>query len=178
MITAAYALTVPAMLDRMEREFPEKEIVSRMPAGIFRYTYREFAQRVGKLASGLAALGVRKGDRVATLAWNQRRHLEACFAVPAIGAVIHPLNHQLPPVQLAHTINQAADKVVIADADLIPRLESVAPSLDTVERYIIMSEGPGIPTLPANAISFEALIGPLEPTRQWPELDGERSIGG
>jgi fatty-acyl-CoA synthase len=171
MITTRYELTVPAMLERAEQGFPERDIVSRTPAGIFRYTYREFAHRVGKLASALVAWGVRKGDRVATLAWNHHRHLEACFAAPAIGAVLHPLNHQLPPAQLAQTINHAADKVVIADADLLPRLESVAPSLDTVERYIIMSDGPEVQARLANATSYEALIGPAEPIRQWPELD-------
>jgi len=162
MITTRYELTVPAMLERAEQGFPERDIVSRTPAGIFRYTYREFAHRVGKLASALVAWGVRKGDRVATLAWNHHRHLEACFAAPAIGAVLHPLNHQLPPAQLAQTINHAADKVVIADADLLPRLESVAPSLDTVERYIIMSDGPEVQARLANATSYEALIGPAD----------------
>ena len=177
MITTRYRLTVPAMLDRAERVFPEREIVSRTPAGIFRYTFLEFAQRVGKLASALVASRVRKGDRVATLAWNHHRHLETCFAAPAIGAVLHPLNHQLPPAQLAHTIKRAADKVVVADADLVPQLESVAPSLDTVERYIIMSDGPEIQTRLAHATSYEALIGPAGPIRQWPELD-ERDVAG
>ena len=170
-------LTVPVMLERAEQGFPERGIVSRTPAGIFRYTYREFAKRVGKLASALVASGVRKGDRVATFAWNQHRHLEACFAVPAIGAVLHRLNHERPPAQLAHTINHAADKVVVADTDLLSQLESVAPSLDTVERYIIMSDGPEVQTQLANATCYEALIGPAEPLRQWPELD-ESNVAG
>ena len=163
-------LTVPVMLERAEQGFPERGIVSRTPAGIFRYTYREFAKRVGKLASALVASGVRKGDRVATFAWNQHRHLEACFAVPAIGAVLHRLNHERPPAQLAHTINHAADKVIVADADLLPRLESVAPSLETVERYIIMSDEPEIRTRLTHVASYEALIGSAEPMRRWPEL--------
>jgi fatty-acyl-CoA synthase len=175
MTTTRYGLTVPAMLERAEQGFPEREIASRTPAGIFRYTYREFAQRVGKLASALVASGVRKGDRVATLAWNQHRHLEACFAVPAIGAVLHPLNHQLPPATLTHTINRAADKLIVADVDLLPRLESVAHGVDTVERYIIMSDGPQIQTRLGDVTSYEALIGSAEPMPQWPELD-ERDV--
>src|SRR5215831_80778 len=83
MTTTRYGLTVPAMLDRAEQGFAEREIVSRTPAGMFRYTYRELAHRVGKLASALVASGVRKGDRVATLAWNHHRYLEGCFAVSA-----------------------------------------------------------------------------------------------
>jgi fatty-acyl-CoA synthase len=171
MITTRYAPTLPAMLERAEQVFPEREIVSRTPAGIFRYTYREFAQRVAKLAASLVASGVRKGDRVATLAWNQHRHLEACFAVPAIGAVLHTLNHQLPQAQLTQIINHAADKVIVADADLLLRLDSAASSLDTVERYIVMSDGPEIRTRLPHVTSYEALIEPAQPMRQWPEAN-------
>ena len=170
MITTRHGLTVPILLERAEQFFPGREIASRTPAGIFRYTYREFAQRVGKLASALVASGVRKGDRVATLAWNQHRHLEACFAVPAIGAVLHTLNHQLPEAQLTYIVNHAADKVILADMDLLPRLESVAPNLETVERYIVMSDVSGIQTRLTHVVSYEALIEHAEPMRQWPEV--------
>ncbi|HYM90615.1 MAG TPA: AMP-binding protein, partial [bacterium] len=105
-----YALTLPAMLERAEQVFPQKEIVSRTASGIFRYTYREYGQRVRRLASALLALGVRKGDRVATLAWNQHRHLEAYFAVPSIGAVLHTCNLRLPPAHLAHIMNHPEDR--------------------------------------------------------------------
>lgn len=177
MITTRYGLTVPDLLERAAQGFPQRGIASRTPAGIFRYTYREFAPRVRKLASALVASGVRKGDRVATLAWNDHRHLEACFAVPAIGAVLHLLNLRLPPAQLTYIINHAADKVILADADLLPQLESVAPSLKTVDRYIIMSDGPAIQTRLTHVVSYEALIGPAEPMRHWPEANESDEAG-
>ncbi len=176
--TMRYQLTLPAMLERAERVFPEKEIVSRTAAGIFRYTYRDYGQRVRKLASALAALGVRRGDRVATLAWNQHRHLEVYFAAPCMGAVYHTLNLRLPPVHLIHVINHAADKVVMVDLDLLPLLEAIAPQLETVRHYVIMSDGSDLPqTKLPNAKSYEALVAAAEPRQQWPELDEWAAAG-
>jgi fatty-acyl-CoA synthase len=127
---------------------------------------------VRKLAAALVAMGVRKGDRVATLAWNQHRHLEAYFAIPCIGAVLHTLNLRLPADHLTHIINHAEDRIILVEAHLLPLLESVAPNLRTVERVIVMNDGDAIPatTLP-NVSSYEALIGAAEPMRHWPELD-------
>ncbi len=172
MTTMRYALTLPAMLERAEQIFPRKEIVSRTESGIFRYTYGEYGQRVRKLASALVALGVQKGDRVATLAWNQHRHLEAYFGIPSIGAILHTLNLRLPPAHLTHIINHAGDKMILVDEDLLPLLESVAPDLKTVERVIVMSDGSSIPkTKLANVSSYEALVAASDPMRQWPDLD-------
>jgi fatty-acyl-CoA synthase len=117
MTTMRYPLTLPPMLERAERFFPSKEIVSRTPGGIVRYTYQEYGERVRRLAAGLLGLGVRKGDRVATLAWNHHRHLEAYFAVPSIGAVLHTLNLRLPPAHLTHVINHAGDRIILLDPD-------------------------------------------------------------
>ena len=172
MTTMRYALTLPAILERAEQIFPRKEIVSRTESGIFRYTYREYGQRVRRLASALAALGVERGDRVATLAWNQHRHLEAYFGIPSIGAILHTLNLRLPPAHLTHIINHAGDKMILVDTDLLPLLESVAPDLKTVERIIVMSDGSSIPkTKLANVSSYEALVAASDPMRQWPDLD-------
>ena len=172
MTTMRYALTLPAMLTRAEQLFPQKEIVSRTATGIFRYTYREYGQRVRQLASALVALGVRKGDRVATLAWNHYRHLEAYFAVPCLGAVLHTLNFRLPPAHLTHIINHAADRIILVDEDLVPLLEMVVSDLKSVERVIVMSDADAPPTTQLPRVeSFERLVTAAEPMRQWPELD-------
>src|SRR2546428_3991010 len=173
-----YPLTLPAMLERAERYFPHKEVVSRTASGIFRYTYREYGERVRRLAGALLALGVRKGDRIATLAWNQHRHLEAYFAIPSIGAVLHTCNLRLPPTHLAHIVNHAEDRILLVDADLVPLVESVAPELRTVERYVVMNDGREVPptTLP-NAASYEALVGSAEPLRRRPGRDDRGPAG-
>ncbi|MCK9912262.1 AMP-binding protein, partial [Microbacteriaceae bacterium K1510] len=83
-----YQLTLRSMLERAEKLFPKKEIVSRTAAGMFRYTYADYGRRTRRLSSALQSLGVKRGDRVATFAWNHHRHLEAYFAIPCMGAVL------------------------------------------------------------------------------------------
>ena len=88
-------MTVPAIMRRSAMLFGERPIVSRDGATVHRYRYADMLRRAKQLAGALGDLGVRPGDRVATLAWNDRRHLEAYFAVPAMGAVLHTLNVRL-----------------------------------------------------------------------------------
>jgi fatty-acyl-CoA synthase len=170
MATMRYELTLPAMLERGERFFPRQEIVSRTPSGMFRYTYADFAARVRRLAGALTALGVRRGDRVATLAWNHHRHLEAYFAIPSIGAVLHTLNLRLPPAHLAHVVRHAEDSVILVDPDLIPLLEGIAPELASVNHVVVMDDGDGRATHLPRAASYEAMLAAAEPVRRWAEL--------
>ncbi|MBS1526162.1 MAG: long-chain fatty acid--CoA ligase [Bacteroidetes bacterium] len=117
-------LTIPAILRRAESLFGEKEIISRLPdKSIHRYTYRDLATRVKKLAAALHQLGIRQGDRVATLSWNHYQHLEAYYAVPCMGAIVHPLNLRFSPDELRYIVNHAEDKAIIVDQVLLPLLE-------------------------------------------------------
>src|SRR5262249_30451752 len=157
MTTMRYPLTLPAMLERAEEYFPHKEVVSRTASGAVRHTYREYGERVRKLSTALIELGVRKGDRVGTLAWNHHRRLGACVAVPSIGAVPQQLNPRPPPAPVATITNRAADRVILVDEDLLPLLESVRPQIKTVERVIVMSEGNAPPaTALPNPAAYEA----------------------
>ena len=88
-----HQLTLPAILRRAESLYGKKEIISCLPGrSIHRYTYHDLATRAKKLSVALYQLGIHKGDKVATLSWNHYQHLEAYFAVPCMGAIIHPLN--------------------------------------------------------------------------------------
>jgi fatty-acyl-CoA synthase len=119
-----YQLTVPAILRRTESFFGKKEIVSCLPdKSLHRYNYQEFAIRSKKLAVALHRLGVREGDRVATLCWNHYQHLETYFAIPCMGAVIHPLNLRFSPEDLGFVVNEAEDKFLIVDQVLLPVFE-------------------------------------------------------
>ncbi len=119
-----YPLTVTAIARRAETLWGRRPVVSRNADGfITRTTYAESLARARKLASALRTLGVRAGDRVATLCWNHRRHFEAYFAAPFIGAVLHTLNLRLHPDELAYIASHAEDRVVIVDASLVPLLE-------------------------------------------------------
>src|SRR5579872_771716 len=126
-----FQLTIPAILRRAESLFSAKEIITRLPdRSIHRYTYSEFATRAKRLAAALHRLGIREGDRVATLSWNHYGHLEAYFGVPGMGAVIHPLNLRLAPHDLAYIVNHAEDKVIIVDQVLLPLFEQFKAGVD------------------------------------------------
>ena len=104
-------------------------------------TFAEVADRVDRLATALEGLGIGDGDRVGTFMWNTQEHLEAYFAVPGMGAVLHTLNIRLFPDQLAWIVNHAADRIVIVDDNLVPVLARVAAELATVERFIVVGDG-------------------------------------
>jgi fatty-acyl-CoA synthase len=133
-----YQLTLPTILRRAESLFGNKEIISRLPdKTIHRYTYKHFAARTKKLAVALNKLGVRKGDRVATLGWNHYQHLEAYFAIPCSGAIVHTLNVRLSPDDLAYIVNHAEDKIIIVDQVLLPLFEKFKTAINVSNVIVI-----------------------------------------
>ena len=141
-----YQLTLPTILRRAESLFGKKEIISHLPdKSIHRYTYCDFAKRVKKLAVTLQRLGIRQGDRVATLSWNHYQHLEAYFAVPCMGAVVHPLNLRLNADDLSYIINHAEDKIIIIDQVLLPLFEKFKSAINVSEVIVISQTDEPIP---------------------------------
>ena len=137
-----YPLTLTHLLDRAPRFFGYREVVSKLPEGVHRYTYNDFHERVGRLMGALAELGVEPGDRVATFAFNSFRHLELYFAIPCGGAVLHTLNIRLFDDQLTYVVNHARDGVIFVDRALVPRLEALAHTFEPVRAYVVMG---GVP---------------------------------
>ena len=151
-----YQLTLPTILRRAESLFPHKEIVTRLPdRSIHRYTYRELATRTRKLAVALYRLGVRRGDRVATLSWNHYQHLEAYFAVPSMGAIVHPLNIRFSAEDLAFIVNHAEDKVLIVDQVLLPLFEQFRSAVN-MEQVIVIPQGED--PIPERYLDYEAVL--------------------
>ncbi|MFI6937401.1 long-chain fatty acid--CoA ligase [Streptomyces sp. NPDC050287] len=139
-----------------------------------RRSFAEIGARAAQLAHALREdLGVVGDDRVATLAWNNAEHVEAYFAIPSMGAILHTLNLRLPPDQLAWIVAHAADRVVIANGSLLPLLAPLLPHLKTVEHVVVT--GPGDRTLLAGAAvrvhEYEELLAGKPTTYDWPELD-------
>ena len=152
-------LSIVSMIERAEKLFPKKEIISRTHSGIFEYTYKDMAERTRKLASVLKRLGVEKGDRVGTFAWNHHRHLEAYFAIPSIGAVLHTINIRLPGEHISYIVNHAEDKVLLIDIDLLPLIERVKDDLKTVKAFIVMADDTELPESTLEPLySYEQLI--------------------
>jgi fatty-acyl-CoA synthase len=173
-----WPLTLHHFLDRAARLFPRKEIATRTAAGMHRYTYADFHRRVHRLAHALTRLGIGRGDRVATFAWNTYRHLEIYFAAPCMGAVLHTLNIRLAPDQLIYIINHAEDRVIFVDASLVPLLERIRDQIPTVKAFVIMSEAGPVQTSLSPALDYEALLAESpEAPYPWPRLDENAAAG-
>ncbi|MDX2295405.1 MULTISPECIES: long-chain fatty acid--CoA ligase [Streptomyces] len=139
-----------------------------------RRTYAEIGDRAAQLAHALRdELGVQPGEPTATLMWNNAEHVEAYFALPSMGAVLHTLNLRLPPEQLIFIVNHAADRVVLVNGSLLPLLAPLLPHLPTVEHVVVA--GPGDRSLLEGTAprvhEYEELIAGRPTTYDWPELD-------
>jgi fatty-acyl-CoA synthase len=166
-----YPLTLQHAFQRAVRIFPRKEIVTQTDGEPHRYTYGEWGARVTQLAAALKQAGVVEGDRIATFGWNTYRHFELYYAVPCMGAVLHTLNIRLFAEQLVYIANDAEDKVVFVDGDLVPLLEGLAPQLPTVKLYVIMGDAPHATGKLQPAVDYEAWIAEQPATYDWPHLD-------
>ena len=166
-----FPLTLTHFLDRARAFFPRSEIVSRRADGsIHRYTYADYHARVCRLAGALQKLGVKPGDRVATLAWNHHRHMELYFAVPGMGAVLHTLNLRLHPDDLGYIADHAEDTVVFVDASLLPLLRQFVSQAPSIRKIVVMREE-GDPPADEGALDYEDLLGAESGGFSFPTLD-------
>ena len=172
-----YQLLVPGLLDRADTYFPHKEIITREGDGVHRYTYRDLKLRVNRLCNALASLGVGKGDRVGTFGWNTYRHLEAYFAPPSMGAITHTTNIRLSPDDLTYIVNHAGDKVMLVDPDLVPILEPLAPRLENIEHFVIMTGDSNFQTTLPSAHIYEELLESASESYDRPSLDENDPAG-
>jgi len=171
-----YQLTVSAILRHGSRVYGQSECVTWAGTGARRATYAEIARNAERLAAALTELGVGMGDRVGTFCWNSQEHLEAYFAVPGMGAVLHTLNIRLPADQLAHIIDHGGDRVILVDDTLVPLLAQVASGLSAVETYIVIGEGDAgalEASVPAGVkvLRYRELLDARRTGFAWPELD-------
>jgi len=148
------------LFEHAPRYFPDTEVVTRFADGRqHRYTYADFGRRARRLMHALDGLGLEAGERVATLAWNSHRHLEAYWAVPCTGRVLHTLNLRLSPEDLGYVIGHADDRVILADPDLLPLLEKVHArgGLDGVRHVVVLGDEVSPSPLPG-LVAYEELI--------------------
>src|SRR5207237_7635941 len=132
--------------DNAERQHGVREIVSRSIEGpIVRTTYADIHRRSLKVAQRLERDGYGMGDRIATLAWNTARHIEAWYGIMGIGAIYHTLNPRLFPDQITWIVNHADDRLMLADLTFVPLLEQLAGKLPPLERYVLLVGGAHIP---------------------------------
>ncbi|WP_221090817.1 long-chain fatty acid--CoA ligase [Deinococcus aquaedulcis] len=173
-------LTVPTILERIRTQYASREVVSLLVAGrdeagnplphTHRTTYGQVAERARRLAGGLLGLGLHKGDRVATLAVNSFRHLEAYLGVPSAGLVLHTVNIRLHPEQIAWIINHAEDRVLLIEnvfAAMIPAIKAACPTLEHI--FVL---GPTPQPIPLPGVQdYDTFVMGSPALDQYPELD-------
>ncbi|MBM3298617.1 MAG: fatty acid--CoA ligase, partial [Deltaproteobacteria bacterium] len=135
-------------------------------------TYRDFYRRVGKLASGLASLGVGPGDTVAVLDWDSHRYLECFFAIPMMGAILHTVNIRLSPEQILYTMNHAEDRAVLVHEDFVPVLEGIADKLEAAKLYVLIKdrEDKRSTSLPIE-VEYEEMLRGSDESYAFPDFD-------
>ncbi len=168
-----FPLTVTYVAERAETFYPGRGVVFRRPDGtIGRTTFGACARRARCLAAALAELGIGAGDPVATIMWNQPEHLEAYFALPSMGAVLHTLNPRLHPDELSFIVNDAEDRAVIVDESLLDVYRSIADAR-SFDHVIVVRRSDE--ALPDGLLDYEALLADAEPM-EWPAAQ-ERAAG-
>src|SRR3974377_594439 len=167
-----YPLLIKHLLHTPLAVAPDQEIVYR---DLNRYTYRTLRQRIGRLATGLAALGVKPGDTVAVMDWDSHRYLECYFAIPMMGAVLQTVNIRLSPEQILYTLNHARADVILCLNEFLPLLDAIHENLETVKTCVLLSDGDAAAeqahSLVTFAAEYEDLLARSAPDFAFPDFD-------
>lgn len=163
-----YSMLIKRILETGLRRAPNQTVTY----GEKRLTYRELEARVKRLASGLSGLGVEPGDTVAVMDWDSNRYLEAFFAVPMMGAVLHTVNIRLSPEQILYTINHAVDDVILVNVEFLPVLEQIWDRVERKPKLVLLREDAAVPatSLPL-ATDYESLLAGAAPDFVFPDLN-------
>ncbi len=166
-------LLISSIAEHAEKFHGDREIVSVTADNPrHRCTFRDAIGRSKQLANALDKLRLQHGDRVATIAWNDYRHLETYYAVSGAGFVCHTINPRLFPEQLIFIINHAEDRWIFTDVMFVPLLEKILPQIKGVEGFVVMTDEEHMPdTALPNVVCYETLIGAESSDYSWPELD-------
>ena len=166
-------LTITMIMRHAEKVYPDSEITSVMEGNkIHRYTFGEAFSRVRKLANALNTLGVKPGDRIATLAWNDYRHFELYYGISCSGLVCHTINPRLFDEQIEYIINHAEDQWIFISPDFIDKLESIQDRLPTVKGFVLLTDRVSMPESSLrNLCCYEDLLVEQSAEFDWPEFE-------
>ena len=167
------------IIDHAAINHSDRPIVTRSVEGaLHTTTYAQVRARARRVAQRLDRDGIRLGDRVATLAWNTWRHLEAWYGIMGLGAIYHTVNPRLFPDQIAWIVNHAEDRVLLTDLTFIPLLEKLADKLPSIERYVVLTDAVHMPTTSLNnAVPYEEWIGAVDGDFAWRMFDENTAAG-
>jgi fatty-acyl-CoA synthase len=174
-----WPLLIHRIIDHAATFHGDRKVITRSVEGpIVETDYKTIRARALKVAQRLDQDGIKLGDRVATLAWNTWRHLEAWYGILGIGAVYHTVNPRLFPEQIVWIVNHAGDRMMIADLTFVPLLEKIADKLPLIERYVILTDAAHMPkTTLKNAVAYEDWIGEVDGDFTWRTFDENTAAG-
>ena len=174
-----WPLTCNRIIDHAAIQYPNRKVISRSVEGpIVETTYKQIRERALKVAQRLVKDGIKKGDRVATLAWNTARHLEAWYGILGAGAVYHTVNPRLFAEQIIYIVNHAEDKMIFVDLTFGPVLEKLADKLPTLKKYIVLTDKAHMPqTSLKNAVAYEDWIAEVDGKFKWVDVDENDAAG-
>lgn len=165
-------LLISTLIEHAARYHPAVPIVSKTcEGGVVYSNYCELRSRAAKLAKALIGMGIKKGDRVATLAWNTHRHMELYFAVSGIGAVLHTVNPRLFPEQIDYILNHAESRILFFDITFAGLVGGLQAKLPLIETFIAMTDDSHLPREVVGSGCYEALIADENDVFTWPEFD-------
>ncbi len=162
-----YPLIIKQLLITPLRQWPNQEIVYRDK---LRLTYRQFGERVARLGSALAALGVAHGDTVAVMDWDSNRYLECFYGIPMSGAVLMTVNVRLSPDQILYTLNHAEASVILCNTEFMSLLAELRPQLTVAKKFICLDDDSVVPEGFAWDGEYEALLAAGDPAHDFPEF--------
>src|SRR3712207_1851672 len=174
-----WPLLIHRVIDHAALQHGGRPVVSRSVEGpIHRTTYAEVRRRALRVAKRLAQDGVGFGDRVATLAWNTWRHLEAWYGITGIGAIYHTVNPRLFDDQIVYIVNHAEDRLLFLDLTFVPLVERLQDRLPTIERFVILTDGANLPdTKLRDAVAYEDWLAEVDDDFRWADFDENTAAG-
>lgn len=167
-------LSISSLIVHAARHYGDVEVVSKRVEGdIHRYTYRDLHARAKRLANALDTLGVARGARIGTLAWNGYRHVETYYGVSGSARVCHTINPRLFPDQIAWIIDDAADQYVFFDATFLGLVEALAPKCPQVKGWVLLADAERMPAAASipKLLCYETLLAQASPDYDWPDFD-------
>jgi len=174
-----WPLVCHKIIDHAGRQFASREIVSRTVEGpIVRTTYGDVRSRALKVAQKLERDGFKRSDRIATLAWNGARHLEAWFGIMGMGGVYHTLNPRLFPEQIVWIMNHAEDQALFVDLTFMPLVEKIAPMVKSLRKVIVLTDRAHMPeTALPDVVAYEDWLADADGDFAWAEVQEEDACG-
>lgn len=174
-----WSLLVWKLIDHAAINHGNREIVTALvEGGEHRTNWRSVRDRALRVAQALANLGIRQGDRVATMAWNTHRHVECWYGISGMGAVAHTVNPRLFEDQIVYIINHAADRVLFFDLSFLGLVETIAPRLETVEHFVLLTDQSNMPASSSlNLLVYEDLITASDGDFAWANVEETTPAG-